>query len=396
MNTLRQMFLEHVGQTSGNPLMIEVEKAEGIYLYDPDGKRYIDLISGVSVSNVGHANPEVVEAVCEQARRYMHLMVYGELIETPQVQYARRIASHLPQSLQSVYFVNSGSEAVEGALKLAKRYTGRTELIAFTNAYHGSTHGALSVMGGEAFKNAFRPLLPDVNHIGFNNEDDLKFITSRTAAVIVEPVQGEGGVRIPEPGFLDALRARCNETGAVLIFDEIQTGFGRTGEYFAFQKYGVTPDILVLAKALGGGMPLGAFVASNEMMATLQTNPPLGHITTFGGHPVCCAAGLAALNFLENSGLVAEVERKGLLFEKSLAGHPAIRGIRRSGLLLAIQMDSEKVVQSVVRDFVEAGLLPDTFLWCESAFRIAPPLIITDEQIEETCGIVIGCLDKYV
>ncbi len=395
MNTLRRLFLEHVGQTSDCPLMIEVERAEGIYLYGPDGKRYIDLISGVSVSNVGHGNPKVVEAVCRQARDYMHLMVYGEMIETPQVAYAKRIASHLPESLQSVYFVNSGSEAVEGALKLAKRYTGRTELVAFRNAYHGSTHGALSVMGGEAYKYAFRPLLPDVRHIGFNDFDDLGRITSRTAAVIIEPVQGEGGVQLPAPGFLEALRRRCDETGAQLIFDEIQTGFGRTGSWFAFRKYGVVPDILVLAKALGGGMPLGAFVASTEKMNVLRTDPMLGHITTFGGHPVCCAAGLAALEYLEETGLVDEAERKGLRFEERLKRHPLVRGIRRAGLLLAVETGESRIALGLIRDFVEAGLLPDSFLWCDTAFRIAPPLIITDEQIDETCDIVLRCLDAY-
>ncbi len=394
MAVLRQLFLQHVGQTSANPLMIEVERADGIYLYGPDGKRYIDLISGVTVSNVGHSNPEVVEAVCRQARDYMHLMVYGEVVESPQVLYARQIASHLPESLQSVYFVNSGSEAVEGALKLAKRYTGRTQLIAFENAYHGSTHGALSVMGGETFKSAFRPLLPDVDHLRFNCLADLGRITERTAGVIVEPVQGEGGIRLPEPGFLEALRKRCDQTGAVLIFDEIQTGFGRTGDFFACLKYGVTPDILVLAKALGGGMPLGAFVSSTERMSVLQTDPPLGHITTFGGHPVCCAAGLAALRFLENSGIVEDADRKGAMFEELLKGHPSILEIRRTGLMLAVEMGDEQLVQRLVKDFVAHGLLPDTFLWCESAFRIAPPLIITDEQIRETAAIVRTCLDR--
>ena len=302
MEILRKQFLQHVGQTSDSPLMIEVARAEGIYFYEPgtaacpEGKRYVDLISGVSVSNVGHGNPAVVEAVCAQARDYMHIMVYGEMVERPQVKYAAAIASLLPAPLESVYFVNSGAEAVEGALKLAKRYTHRTEIVSFLNAYHGSTHGSMSVMGGETFVGAYRPLLPDTRKLHYNCFDDLAQITERTACVLVEPVQGESGVRPPLPGFLDALRQRCSEVGALLIFDEIQTGFGRSGAMFALERYRVTPDILCLAKALGGGMPLGAFVSSNEIMAGLQSDPPLGHITTFGGHPVGCAAGLAALN----------------------------------------------------------------------------------------------------
>ena len=394
MKPLRELFKEHVGQTSAAPLGIEVERAEGIYLYGPGGERYTDLISGVSVSNVGHGNPQVVEAVCGQARRYMHGMVYGELIEAPQVLYARQIASHLPASLQSVYFVNSGSEAVEGALKLAKRLTGRTELIGFENAYHGSTHGALSVMGGEFFRAAFRPLLPDVRQMRFNEISDLQHITDRTAAVIVEPMQGEAGIFPADPAFLQALRKRCSEVGAVLVFDEIQTGFGRTGEWFAFQRYGVVPDVLVLAKSLGGGMPLGAFIASRERMSVLQSDPPLGHITTFGGHPVCCAAGLAALNVLEESGLVEQAEAKGALFEALLGNHPKIREIRRLGLMLGVEIGDEAAVQRLIADFVAHGLLPDTFLWRETAFRIAPPLIITEEQIRETAQTLRECLDR--
>lgn len=394
MSTLRQLFLQHVGQTSEKPLGVEIARADGIYLYSPDGKRYTDLISGVSVSNVGHNNPRVVEAVCAQASKYMHLMVYGELLEAPQVMYAHKLASFLPQSLQSVYFVNSGSEAVEGALKLAKRYTGRREIAAFRNAYHGSTHGALSVMGGEEFRNSYRPLLPGVDHLEFNDVSEFDRITERTAAVIVEPVQGEGGVRLAGQGFLEALRRRCTEVGALLVFDEIQTAFGRTGKLFAFERYGVVPDILVLAKALGGGMPLGAFISSPEIMASLKSNPVLGHITTFGGHPVCCAAGLAALEYLTQENLVSEAEAKGRLFEELLTGHPVIREIRRAGLLLAIELGDVELNWRVVWDFVEHGLLPDTFLFCESAFRIAPPLIISEKQIRETCATIIYCLDK--
>ena len=295
---LRRRFLAHVGQTSPSPMMIPVERAEGVFFHTPEGKPYYDLVAGVSVSNVGHSNPYVVEAVKRQAERYMHIMVYGEMLERPQVEYATEIASLLPSPLRSVYFVNSGAEAVEGALKLAKRYTRRAEMISMRRAYHGSTHGAMSMMGepeGEEWKNAFRPLLPATKAIDFNDFDALSEITGQTACVLCEPVQGEAGVRPPKEGYLQALRRRCDEVGALLIFDEIQTGMGRTGSMFAMLKYGVTPDIVCLAKAFGGGMPLGAFVASNEIMDTLQRNPTLGNIPTFGGHPECCAAGLAAL-----------------------------------------------------------------------------------------------------
>ena len=317
MNTiLRKQFLAHVGQTSPSPMLVEVARAEGSFFYTPEGKRYYDLVAGVSVSNVGHCNPAVVKAVQEQAARYMHVMVYGELVETPQVEYAAKVASLLSGGLSSLYFVNSGAEAVEGALKLAKRYTGRTELVSMRRAYHGSTHGSMSMMGapeGEEWKGAFRPLLPDVQAIEFNDFGELERITRRTACVLAEPVQGEAGVRPPVPGYLEALRRRCDEVGALLVFDEIQTGMGRTGALFAMLKYGVTPDIVCLAKAFGGGMPLGAFASRPEIMQTLQENPVLGHITTFGGHPVCCAAGLAALNYLLDNKVVEGVEAKGTL-----------------------------------------------------------------------------------
>lgn len=386
MEILRKQFLNHVGQTSDSPLMIEVARAEGIYFYAPDGKRYVDLIAGVSVSNVGHGNPAVVEAVCAQARDYMHIMVYGEMIERPQVRYATAIASLLPAPLESIYFVNSGAEAVEGALKLAKRHTHRTEIISFQNAYHGSTHGSMSVMGGETFVGAYRPLLPDTRKLRYNRFEDLTQITERTACVLVEPVQGESGVNPPAPGFLEALRQRCTETGALLIFDEIQTGFGRTGAMFALQRYGVTPDIVCLAKALGGGMPLGAFVSSNAIMSGLQSNPPLGHITTFGGHPVCCAAGLAALNYIQEHDLATQAEPKGALFEALLRDHPAVREIRRSGLLLAVELGSSERLFRAMALLKEAGYLSDWFLFCDTAFRISPPLTITEEQIRECCA----------
>lgn len=394
---LRKQFLQHVAQTSPSPMLVEVERAEGSCFYTPEGNRYFDLVAGVSVSNVGHCNPVVVEAVQQQAARYMHVMVYGELVEAPQVEYARRIAELLPAPLESVYFLNSGAEAVEGALKLAKRYTGRTELISFRRAYHGSTHGAMSMMGtpeGEEWKAAFRPLLPDVQSLEFNDFEQLKRITTRTAAVLVEPVQGEAGVRLPQEGFLEALRKRCDEVGALLIFDEIQTGFGRTGEIFACVKYGVTPDIVCLAKALGGGMPLGAFVSSTEIMSTLSHSPALGHITTFGGHPVCCAAGLAALNYIEANDLHHKAEEKGAMFERLLADHPQVREIRRGGLLLAVELGASEKLYTLMELFKEAGVMSDWFLYCDTAFRISPPLTISEAEIEECCTIIRGCLDR--
>lgn len=397
MNILRKQFLTHVAQTSPSPMLVEVARAEGSFFYTPEGKRYYDLVAGVSVSNVGHANPAVVRAVQEQAARYMHVMVYGELVETPQVAYAAKVASLLPAGLESLYFVNSGAEAVEGALKLAKRFTGRTELISMRRAYHGSTHGAMSMMGtpeGEEWKNAFRPLLPDVQAIEFNDFDELRRITHRTACVLTEPVQGEAGVRPPAPGYLEALRRRCDEVGALLIFDEIQTGMGRTGSLFAMQKYGVVPDIVCLAKAFGGGMPLGAFVARHEIMDTLQTAPVLGHITTFGGHPVCCAAGLAALDYLLENRVVEEVERKGALYEELLGSHPAVREIRRSGLLLAVELGASERLYRIMELFKEVGILSDWFLFCDTAFRISPPLTISKEEVRESAALIRECLDR--
>lgn len=394
---LRKRFLQHVAQTSPSPMLVEVARAEGSFFYTPEGKRYYDLVAGVSVSNVGHCNPAVVRAVQEQAARYMHVMVYGELVETPQVEYATRIAELMPAPLESVYFVNSGAEAVEGALKLAKRFTRRTELISMRRAYHGSTHGSMSMMGapeGEEWKGAFRPLLPDVAAIEFNDFGALERITHRTACVLVEPVQGEAGVRPPVPGYLEALRRRCDRTGALLIFDEIQTGMGRTGALFAMQRYGVVPDIVCLAKAFGGGMPLGAFVARREIMDTLQTAPVLGHITTFGGHPVCCAAGLAALNYLLEHGIVEQAEAKGAMYERLLGDHPQVREIRRSGLLLAVELGESAKLYRMMELFTEAGILSDWFLFCDTAFRISPPLTISEEEIRGSAGLIRTCLDR--
>lgn len=394
---LRKQFLRHVAQTSPGPQLIEVARAEGVFFYTPEGKPYYDLVSGVSVNNVGHGNRAVVEAVQRQAADYMHIMVYGEMVERPQVEFARLLAESLPEPLDTVYFLNSGAEAVEGALKLAKRYTHRTEMISMRRAYHGSTHGAMSMMGepeGEEWKNAFRPLLPDTKAIDFNSFADLELITERTACVLCEPVQGEAGVRVPQDGYLQALRKRCDEVGALLIFDEIQVGMGRTGEMFAMQKYGVTPDIVCLAKALGGGMPLGAFVSSQKIMSTLTHNPVLGHITTFGGHPVCCAAGLAAMKFLQEEKVVEDVERKGAMFVELLKDHPAVKEIRRSGLLMAVELGESAKLYRLMDLFIEEGILSDWFLYCDTAFRISPPLIITDDEIKDCAELIKKCLDR--
>ncbi|MBQ8863500.1 MAG: aspartate aminotransferase family protein [Rikenellaceae bacterium] len=398
MNTiLRKQFLTHVGQTSPSPMLVEVERAEGVFFYTPEGKRYFDLISGVSVSNVGHANPQVVEAVCAQARDYMHVMVYGEMVERPHVEYATRICSLLPEGLDSVYFLNSGAEAVEGALKLAKRYTGRGEIVSMRRAYHGSTHGSLSIMGapeGEYYKGAFRPLLPGVTSIEFNHTEQLSAITRSTACVIMEPVQGEAGVRLPDQGWLQAVRQRCDEVGALLIFDEIQTGLGRTGEMFALQKYGVVPDIVCVAKAFGGGMPLGGFISSHTIMNSLTCAPVLGHISTFGGHPVCCAAGLAALNYILDNRLVEQVEAKGALYEELLGGHPQVLEIRRSGLLMAVELGASDKLYRMMELFKQEGILSDWFLFCDTAFRISPPLTITNDEIRASVEIINHCLNQ--
>jgi acetylornithine/N-succinyldiaminopimelate aminotransferase len=384
MPSLRQLFLNHIGQTSLSPLMLEIESAEGSFMYGSDGKDYLDLISGVSVSNTGHRHPAVVAAVKEQTDRYMHLMVYGEIVQSPQVEYAARLASLLPLSLGSVYFVNSGSEAIEGAIKLARRYTGRNEIIYFRNAYHGSTTGALAVQGSESYRNAFRPLMPSTTMAEFNSHNAAGMINEHTAAVLVEPVQAEAGVILPRDGFLDELRRACDRNGAMLIFDEVQTGFGRTGSLFSLLRYNVIPDILVLAKALGGGMPLGAFVASAEIMSSLAYDPPLGHITTFGGHPVCCAAGLASLEVVVNDDLAQQARRKEEIFRQGLAGLP-VKEIRGEGLLLGVVPEERLSIPSLISRAPEHGLLLDYFLFCDEAFRIAPPLTISHEEIMTAC-----------
>ena len=392
MLTNRQLFLQHLGQTSVTPMMLEIVSAKGIYMYSPDGKKYIDLISGVSVSNTGHGHPRVIEAVKNQVDMYMHLMVYGEFIQSPQVKYAERLAEILPHSLNSCYFVNSGSEAVEGALKLAKRFTGKSRIIYFTNSYHGSTHGALSIQGSEVYRNAFRPLLPDTFQVGFNDEKSLEAIDKNTATVIIEPVQGEAGVIFPENDFLKKIRTCCDSTGALLIFDEIQTGFGRLGQMFAIDRFGVVPDIILLAKALGGGMPLGAFISSREIMSALVTNPSLGHITTFGGHPVSCAAGLASLNVIIDEKLAEKSNSKSALFKKLLTHH-LISGVRGEGLFLAVQLTEPSYIQYVISHAPEHGLVLDYFLFCDNAFRIAPPLIIEEDEIITACNYLTKLLD---
>lgn len=390
----RQLFLNNLAQTSDSPLALEIVKAEGVYLFDASGKKYVDLISGISVSNTGHRHPKVVQAIKDQADKYLHLMVYGEYIQSPQVKLAGALAELLPENLNNCYFVNSGSEAVEGALKLAKRYTGRRNIVAFKQAYHGSTNGALSVIGNESYQVPFGPLLPGIEHIEFNCINGLKSITSETACVIIEPVQGEAGIIAAKPEFLTALRNRCNETGTLLIFDEIQTGMGRTGSMFAFEKYTVIPDILLLAKGLGGGMPLGAFISSREIMQTLTFNPVLGHITTFGGHPVSCAAALANIGVILNEKLIESVALKSALFVDLLGKSPAINEIRAVGLMIALQLDNFSHVKKVIDRCIGEGVIIDWFLFNDSSVRIAPPLTITEEQIREVCRIILESLEK--
>ncbi len=389
----RQLFLQFVAQTSDTPYMLEIEKAEGIWLFSADGRRYADLISGVSVSNVGHNHPSVNQAVKRQIDRHTHLMVYGEYIQAPQVQLAALLAENLPGRLQCTYFVNSGSEAIEGAMKISKRYTGRPEIIAFKNAYHGSTQGALSVLGDEYYKNSFRPLLPGINLLQFNDFENLNRITGDVACVIVEPIQAEAGVRLPADGFLQELRKQCTRTGSLLVFDEIQTGFGRTGKLFSFRDYDVEPDILVLAKSLGGGFPLGAFISTPELLALFKSDPVLGHITTFGGHPVSCAAGIASLEVLLQDRLIENVGVREQLFRKNLT-HPLIREIRGKGLLLAVELGDQDLTKKMIGKCLEKGIVTDSFLFCNTAFRISPPLTITEEEITEICGRLNEILDE--
>ena len=392
MNT-RQIFLQHIAQTSPAPIGLEMVKADGIYIYDVEGKKYIDGISGFSVANIGHSHPKVVQAVQEQAAQYMHLIVYGEFIEQPQVSYAKLLTEHLPSTLNCVYFTNSGAEAVEGAMKLAKRVTNRSKIICFNKSYHGSTQGALSLMGDEYWRNSFRPLLPDIYHFDYGSQDAIDAIDSTTACIILEPVQAEAGVVKPTNKWLQAIREKCNKHCALMIFDEIQTGFGRTGSLWAFEQFNVVPDVLLLGKALGGGMPLGAFIADKKLMDTLTYNPVLGHITTFGGHPVSCAAGKAALEVLLESNWIKEVKSKEKIL-RDLLHHPQIKNINIVGLWAAIELKDFETTQAVAHQCVSNGLITDWFLFASSSIRIAPPLCTTEDELKTICEIVLKSFNE--
>lgn len=389
----RELFLRHVAQTSEAPLAIEIVRAKDSCMWDSAGKKYIDLISGISVCNIGHSNDQVIEAVKKQAEQYMHIMVYGELIESPQVKYAAALVSHLPPQLNSVYFTNSGTEATEGAMKLAKRVTGRSKMMAFHDSYHGSTQGALSAMGSEYWRNAFRPLLPGIIHHAYNSDEALDAINDELACIILESVQAERGVMAASVEWMQALRKKCDEHGVLLMLDEIQTGFGRTGKLFAFEHYGIVPDILLLGKALGGGMPLGAFIANRSIMSQLSSNPVLGHITTFGGHPVACAAGNAAFEFLINQNLIRDIDRKQKIFVDHIK-HPLIRNIRSMGFMMALEFDSYETNKRVIDTCIEMGVFTDWFLFASHCMRISPPFIITDDEIKEACATILLACDK--
>ncbi len=391
----RQLFLQHVAQTSPAPLALEIEKAEGSLLTDIYGKEYIDLIAGISVCNIGHRHPKVVNAIKNQADKYLHLLVYGELIQSPQVGYAHMLSRHLPATLNSVYFTNSGAEAVEGAMKLSKRVTGRTDVVAFNQSYHGSTQGALSIIGDEYWRNAYRPLLPGIMHVDYNKTESLNAITTKTACVIAESVQAERGIFTPSAEWMQALRKKCDDTGTLLVLDEIQAGFGRTGTLWGFEQYGIVPDILLLGKALGGGLPLGAFVAEKKIMWQLTENPVLGHITTFGGHPVSCAAGLAAMEALLAENMIAGVENKEQLFKEKL-NHPAIKQVRSAGLLIAVAFDNFDTNKRIIDHCIANGVLTDWFLFAPQCMRIAPPLNITDEEIINACTIINNAIEQTI
>lgn len=391
MSRLKQLFFSHVAQTSPAPLALHITRAEGCYLYDETGKSYLDLIGGIAVSNTGHCHPRVVAAVQQQAAAFMHTMVYGELVQSPQVAYATLLANNLPASLSTVYFTNSGAEAVEGAIKLSRRLTGRTGIIACNKSYHGSTTGALALLGDEYWRNAFRPLMPGVRHLDYGSNALIEAINADTACVVLETVQAEAGVNPPPAGWLKKVKARCEEKGALLVLDEIQCGFGRIGSLWAFEQEAVTPDILLLGKALGGGMPLGAFIASQDKMKSLTENPVLGHITTFGGHPVSCAAGLAAMQVLLEGKLVDAVAEKAALFQEKLK-HPAIKTIRHRGLMMALELESSEQVLTVINRGLELGVFADWFLFAPHCIRLAPPLTISKAEIEEACKILLDAL----
>ncbi|AEW01901.1 aminotransferase class III [Niastella koreensis] len=388
----RELFLRHVAQTSPAPLALDIVKAKGTTLVDAAGKEYLDLIAGISVCNVGHRHPRVVKAIKKQVDDYMHLLVYGEMIETPQVQYAKWLTDHLPPSLNSVYFTNSGAEATEGAMKLAKRVTNRTQIIAFNKSYHGSTQGALSIMGDEYWRNAFRPLLPDVLHLEYDVFESLNEITAQTACVFAETIQAERGVVAPSAQWMKALETKCRETGTLLVLDEIQAGFGRTGTLWGFEQFNVVPDIVLLGKALGGGMPLGAFVADKKIMEVFTENPVLGHITTFGGHPVCCAAGLAAAKVLLKEEIVGLVADKAALFVEMLQ-HPLIQKIRANGLLIAVEFENFDINKKVIDGCLQQGILTDWFLFAPECMRVAPPLTISAKEIKKAVKTILRVLD---
>jgi len=389
----RELFLRHVAQTSPAPLALEIVKADCCTLYDATGTEYIDLIGGISVANVGHRHPKVIAAIQQQLEAYLHIMVYGEMVEAPQVQYAQLLTQHLPGSLNSVYFTNSGAEAVEGAMKLAKRVTGRTQIIAFNKSYHGSTQGALSVLGDEYWRNAYRPLLPDVLHLAYNSFESLNEITAQTACVIAETVQAEAGINAPSAEWLQALREKCTATHTLLVLDEIQAGFGRTGKLWGFEHFDIEPDVLLLGKALGGGMPLGAFIADKQLMDAFTENPVLGHITTFGGHPVCCAAGMAAMKALLEEGWIDTVKKNETLF-RSLLTHPKIKGVHSFGLWMAVEFDSFDTNKKIIDACIKEGVLTDWFLFASHCLRISPPLMISEEQIKKACEIILQACDN--
>lgn len=393
MPSLKDLFLKNVAQTSDSPLLLEIERAEGIYLYNQEGKQFTDLISGISVSSVGHSHPLVVQAIIEQTKKHLHLMVYGEYIQSPQVKLAFQLSELSENILNSVYFVNSGSEAIEGSIKLAKRFTGKKEVIACENAYHGSTIGAMSLINHQEYTKSFSPLMDGVSFIRFNHPEDAEKISDRTACVIIEPIQGEAGYIPATKEFLQTIKNKCSQTQTLLIFDEVQCGFGRTGSFFAFQDYQITPDILVLAKALGGGMPLGAFMAKKEIMNCLSFNPALGHISTFGGHPVSCAASLATIDVIMNEKLAKQTKQKENLF-RNLLLHKQISEIRGKGLMLALELNSADHVKICIAYCLEKGVIIDWFLFCDTAIRISPPLIITEEQIHSCCQIILDSLDS--
>jgi len=387
----RELFLKHIAQTSPSPLAFEIKKAEGCLLYDINGKEYIDLIGGISVANIGHRHPKVVKAIKKQLDAYMHVMVYGEFIESPQVQYAKLLTDNLPPSLNSVYFTNSGAEAIEGSMKLAKRITNRTQIIAFKNSYHGSTQGALSIIGDEYWRNAFRPLLPDVLHLEYNSFESLDEISEKTACVILEIIQAEAGIIVPSKEWLQALRKKCTETGTLLILDEIQAGFGRTGKLWGFENFEIVPDVVVVGKALGGGMPLGAFIAEKKMMDAFTENPVLGHITTFGGHPVCCAAGMAAMKVLLEEKIINGIKSKEELF-RSLLIHPKIKAIRSFGLWMAVEFESFETNKKIIDACIENAVMTDWFLFAPNCLRISPPLNISENQITDACNKILNAI----